>query len=151
MSMTTSIIAERLSIHVNLSGEYSLEEAQSSFLEIIGAVKENKLGSVLIDGRQMTGQPRLLDRFFYGHFVAEAVQDLTNRGWDGPELRFAYVLEGPMIDRSRLGETTAISRGMNVRVFDNINEAVVWLLPKSQNIEDPAVRVRQIQVLKPEH
>ena len=151
MSMQIRINAQPPNILVTLSGEFSLEEAKSSFLEIVEALKNYKLGNVLMDGRGLTGEPRLLDRFYYGHFVAEAIQGLKNRGWDGPDLRFAYVLEQPMLDRYRLGETTAASRGMNVKVFDNINEAVVWLLPNPVSDKERTERPRQIQNLKPEH
>ena len=41
--------------------------------------------------------------------------------------RFAYVLEEPMLDPERFGETVAVNRGMRVRAFDNLEAARAWL------------------------
>ncbi len=149
MSMTTKIIAEPNHLLVQVSGEFSLEEAKLSFLDLVNAVKRHGLGNVLYDGRALAGEPRLMERFYYGHFVADTIQDLKDRGWKGPELRFAYVLKEPVLHEQRLGEATAASRGMNVRVFENINEAVVWLLPNIPS-SGPNLNSRKVQYLKPE-
>ena len=151
MSMTFKISARHENLHVTASGEFSLEEAKLSFLEIVEAIRHHKLGKVLIDGRDVTGTPRLLERFFYGHFAAEAVQGLRDRGWDGPALQFAYVLEEPVLHKFRLGETAAASRGMNVRAFDNADEAVDWLLPDPSELEVTADQSEQVHQKQPEH
>ena len=44
-----------------------------------------------------------------------------------PATRFAYVLEEPMLDPDRFGETVAVNRGMIVRAFDNLEAARAWL------------------------
>jgi len=151
MSMRTKITAEPHHLLVQVSGEYSLDQAKLSFLDLVDAIKEHKLGNVLYDGRELTGEPRLLERFHYGHFVAESIQDLKDRGWTGPELRFAYVLKQPVLDEQRLGEATATSRGMNVKVFENINEALVWLLPDIPPPSKPGSDTsRKVLRLKPE-
>src|SRR5687767_1329829 len=97
MSMTTKIIAEPNHLLVQVSGEFSLEEAKLSFLDLVNAIKKHALGNVLYDGRALAGEPRLMERFYYGHFVADTIQDLKDRGWKGPELRFAYVLKEPVL------------------------------------------------------
>jgi hypothetical protein len=149
MSMTTKITAEPNHLLVQVSGEFSLEEAKLSFLGLIHAIKEHGLGNVLYDGRALAGEPRLMERFYYGHFVAETIQDLRDRGWRGPDLRFAYVLKEPMLHQQRLGEVTAASRGMNVKAFENINEAVVWLLPNMPNSSPTLNNSQKVQYLKP--
>jgi hypothetical protein len=39
---------------------------------------------------------------------------------------FAYALEEPVLDPKRFGETVALNRGMNVKTFHNLNDALRW-------------------------
>jgi hypothetical protein len=41
-----------------------------------------------------------------------------------------------VLDPDRFGETVAVNRGMPVRVFDNLEEALKWLAVTSANIPD---------------
>ena len=144
MSMTFKIYARHENIDVTATGEFSLEEAKLHFLDIVRSIQHHKIGKVLVDGREITGAPRLLERFFYGHFVADTVRGLIDRGWDGPEIQFAYVLEEPVLHRFRLGEAAAANRGLNVRAFDNIKEGIDWLLFDPAELEVTAEPLEQI-------
>ncbi|MGH7471684.1 MAG: hypothetical protein ACRENP_27340, partial [Longimicrobiales bacterium] len=90
---------------------------------------------VLLDGRGITGKPRMLERFLYGEFTAAATARLPGHGVFRTS-KFAYVLHEPVLDPGRLGERAARRRGMNVRVFDNVEDAVQWLLqPESRDAD----------------
>jgi hypothetical protein len=41
--------------------------------------------------------------------------------------QFAYVISEPLRDPQRYGETVAVNRGMNVKTFETLEEAFVWL------------------------
>src|SRR5262245_36109905 len=41
--------------------------------------------------------------------------------------QFAYVLQAPVLDPQRLGEIVAVNRGMWVKAFDNLADALGWL------------------------
>ena len=41
--------------------------------------------------------------------------------------RFAYVMHEPLRDPTRLGETVAVNRGMNVKTFETPEDAIEWL------------------------
>jgi len=41
--------------------------------------------------------------------------------------RFAYVMNEPLRDPRRYGETVAVNRGMTVKTFETIEEAFKWL------------------------
>ena len=43
------------------------------------------------------------------------------------KLKFAYVIHEPLRDPERLGENVAVNRGMDVKTFEDRNEAVEWL------------------------
>jgi CheY-like chemotaxis protein len=126
MGMILEIRAESGFLHVDATGKFSLEEAERTFLEILEAVAQHKVKKVLFDGRRITGNPKTMERFFYGKFAADAVRKFEDRGvsyWT----QFAYVLEEPVLDPLRFGETVAVNRGMNVKTFDNLEDALQWL------------------------
>lgn len=108
-----------------LSGEFSLVEAERTFQQVLEAMEQNNVAKVLLDGRQVTGELTACERFYYGAFVADAVLNKRLAGMPAP--RFSYVLRSPVIDPQRLGETVAINRGMNVKAFDDLDEALNWL------------------------
>ena len=126
MSMTLNISAKSGYLHVDAKGRFSLEEAKRTFVEMLEAVARNKAGKVLFDGRGLEGNPKFMERFFYGQFAAETVIQFAGRGVS-PSTAFAYVLDVPMRDPARFGETVARNRGMNVTIFDHLNDALGWL------------------------
>jgi hypothetical protein len=114
-------------LHAVVSGEFSLPGAKRMFLDILAAMALHQTTKLLFDGRAMTGDLSTMERFLYGAFVAHAVD--THRRTHGtfPALQFAYVLHEPVLDPKRFGETVAVNRGMWVHVFDNPEDACVWL------------------------
>jgi hypothetical protein len=112
---------------IEADGEFSLEEAKSTFMEILGAVAQYQAQKVLFDGRNVRGKPREFERFLYGDFAAKETIKLVNEHGIVP--RFAYVLRPPLRDPQRYGETVAVNRGMIVKTFETPEEALKWLEP----------------------
>jgi hypothetical protein len=135
MSMTVNISARPENLHVVVAGAFSLDEAKRTFLEILDSIQKLGIGKVLFDGRDITGEPLLIERFYYSQFAAENVRNLTEHGWEGEEPQFAYVLSEPVLDWLRFGEMVARNRGFNVRAFDNTDEAVAWLELEADPLE----------------
>jgi hypothetical protein len=109
-----------------LTGRFSLKEAKRTFLEILEAVAAQKSRKIFIDGSTLVGKPEFIERFYYGEFAAEMVKEYRDRGVS-PGTPFAYVLREPVLDPRRLGETVAVNRYMNVKAFNNPEEALKWL------------------------
>ena len=126
MSMALQISAKSGALHVKATGKFSLAEAKRTFGEMMRAMVQHKADKVLFDGRTVDGNPKVMERFYFGEFAAHTVNDHALL-----ELcrypRFAYVLQEPMLDPARFGETVAVNRGMHIRAFDNINDAQTWL------------------------
>jgi hypothetical protein len=114
-------------LRATASGKFSLERAKRHFLALLDVVARERVERVLVDGRGVTGRPRMLERFLYGEFAAAGAARLAKRQSSGAP-KFAYVLLDPVLDPGRLGEVTARKRGMNVRAFDNLEDALQWLL-----------------------
>ena len=124
MSLSTELQADCL--HATVEGEFDLREAEELFLQILSAVEQYKSDKVLFDGQRVTGDLTTIQRFCYGEFVAKAVVAFVIRtGMQQP--RFAYVLRPPVLDPLRFGEAVAANRGMQVKAFDNVPAARVWL------------------------
>lgn len=127
MGMVLRINAEPGWLRAVATGEFSLEEAERTFLDLLEAVALHKAEKVLFDGRELTGEPATIHRFLYGAFVAEAVMKCISIRCVPRTLQFAYVLKEPVLDPRRFGETVAVNRGMWVKAFDNLDDALGWL------------------------
>jgi hypothetical protein len=126
LEITLRVDLEHHLLHVTYIGEFSLAAAEESFQQLLEALVKDKLRKVLVDGRQIVGDPEPLERFYYGKYVADSVSQMINRlRIDVP--RFAYVLREPVLDPNRFGETVAVNRGMRVRTFDDLQQAEWWL------------------------
>ncbi|MGH7459747.1 MAG: hypothetical protein ACREMA_01805 [Longimicrobiales bacterium] len=111
-------------------GRFALEPAKRHFLALLEVIVRENAERVLVDAREVTGKLRVLERFLYGEFAAHAVARLTELVAIRPP-KFAYVAAHPILDPGRLGENVARERGMNVRAFDSMEEALDWLLAES--------------------
>lgn len=127
MGMKLKVRPESGFLRVVAVGEFSLGEAKRTFLELLEAVAWHKVGKVLFDGRRLAGEPKTIERFFYGKFVARAVAEFADRGMLSRSTQFGYVLEEPVLDKGRVGETVAVKGGVFVKTFDNLQDALGWL------------------------
>lgn len=126
MTMLINVTVEPRFVRVISSGDFTLAEAEKTFREVIAAVAIHKADKVLFDGRAVKGEPTIIQRFYYSDFAARTVAEYAAESGN-PAPWFAYVLEEPVLDPNRFGEKVARNRGMNMRVFDNLEEAFTWL------------------------
>jgi len=129
MSMRTFIHVEPNLLTAVVTGKFLLKEAQTSFIEVLEAIAQHRLNKVLFDGRELIGRPQTMERFYYSKFAANSLKAYMPRGV-AQTTAFAYVLTPAVLDPHRFGETVAVNRGMNVKVFDNVEEAYEWLKVK---------------------
>src|SRR3982751_3742525 len=80
ISMEIVLIPQSGVLHAILSGRFSITEARRTFLEVIDVVEQSKFEFVFFDGHEILGNPTTIDRFYYGEFVANAVEELIQRG-----------------------------------------------------------------------
>jgi hypothetical protein len=127
MSMRQEMRFESGVLKVDARGEFSLEEAKRSFLEMLEAVAQYQAEKVLFDGRNLKGEPARIERFFYGYFAATETISLVAMKRMRRAPQFAYVIHEPLRDPRRYGETVAVNRGMHVKTFETPEEAFEWL------------------------
>jgi hypothetical protein len=126
MGMDVRITPEAGFLRAVLSGEFSLDEAKRTFVAVVQAVAEYKIKKILVDGREITGEPEGIERFYYGKYAADICHEHLYKVRLVP--RFAYVLTPPVLDPWRFGETVAVNQGMIVKAFEDIEDAVEWLV-----------------------
>lgn len=88
-----------------------------SLMEEIGKVckKENKK-KLLIDLRDMTGEPKFMDRFRLGITAVRVFRGLS---------KVALVYK--KVESNRFAETVAVNRGLSTRITHDMEEAKRWL------------------------
>ncbi|MPZ46712.1 MAG: hypothetical protein GEV05_25685 [Betaproteobacteria bacterium] len=128
MPMTVTIDAGDAAgyLHAVVRGEFYLEEAQRTFLEVLEVVVRDRFLRVLLEGVAITGEPTTIERFYYAKFAAAAVALSTDQDATVSP-RFAYVLKRPVLDPLRFGENVAVNRGMNIKAFEDLEAARRWL------------------------
>jgi hypothetical protein len=126
MGMTVTIRPESEFLRVSATGEFTVEDASRTFLEVLDAVGRHRREKVLFDGQALVGEPTIIQRFYYGEFAADAVAGYARQS-ESRAPQFAYVLSVPVLDPQRFGETVAVNRGMHVKAFDNLEDALAWL------------------------
>src|SRR5262245_43241913 len=131
MSMEIEVGIESGLLRVVVRGRFSVQEAKRTFLEVLDAVAQHRASTVLIDGRLLKGKPETMERFYYGEFAAKETGRVALEHRMVRPPRFAYVLNEPMLDPWRFGETVAINRGMRVKAFDNLEDALRWIQQKT--------------------
>jgi hypothetical protein len=124
--MEIEITVESEFLRVRATGIASLEAATQTFLAVLAAVIEHRARKVLFDGRGLTGEFTAMERFHYVSFMADKLrhsrEPLLTRA-----TRFAYVLKPAALTPQRVGETVAQTRGVDLKAFDNLEEALRWL------------------------
>jgi hypothetical protein len=126
MAMLLQIHPESGLLNVVATGDFSLPEGKRTFVQLLEAMVHHKSNKVIFDGRRLTGEPELMERFYYSSFAADMVMQYHGRGVS-IGTPFAFVLTEPVLDPNRFGETVALNRCMNVKAFHTPEQAFQWL------------------------
>ena len=126
MNMKMEIIYETGYLHIKISGKFSLTEANDNFVKIMNAAEQSGVNRLLIDCLNLEGAMNTSERLQYSSFVVKQVDEFSTKGVPRG-IRLSYVVLPPLADPGRFGETFAVNRGVNVRIFDTIDEAINWL------------------------
>jgi hypothetical protein len=104
---------------VSFIGEFNLDAGQRTIDRVLEACIQYNLSKVLLDCRRMTGPLSITDRFLvvdYGQVML------------GKVLAMVIVGRPDQILPNRFEETVAMNRGINLRVFDDIELAIEYLM-----------------------
>jgi len=105
-------------ILVTYTGEFNVAAAERAIDGSLQAGSTHNLSKILIDCRRMTGRLSIMDRYQ----VAVSGQRMA-----GKLTRVALVRQEGGSPLDRFTETVARNRGVNLKLFNEIDEAVAWL------------------------
>jgi hypothetical protein len=109
-----------------VTGDFSRAEALETIDPTLEVLIQHSLRKVLVDIRQVKGNPSTMDRYAFSVALAEKFNKACRAGAD-PRTRFGFVGNEPMVEKDRFGETVAVNRGLNLKVMEDMDEALQWL------------------------
>jgi hypothetical protein len=105
-------------IHATYSGVFSVEASKRVIDKLIQAGSGNAQYKVLLDCRSMTGALPVFDRYQVVSYGVNMV---------GKVSRFALVRKKEPGPIDLFTETVARNRGINMKIFTDIDQALDWL------------------------
>lgn len=126
MSMTLDITPNKIFLYIRIGGDFSLSEANDCITNMFKAIATHNIFNALVDCRGLQGELTTFERFEHAEFAAEALKGILKTG-KAHRVRLAYVGKPPLFDTEKFGETVAVNRGLNVKSFENVEEALSWL------------------------
>ena len=107
---------------VEVRGTYSLKYMLSTIHEVAEHCRADNLSKVLIDLRELEGDPGIFDRFQIGIEIVKT--------WDS-RIKAAVIARPNVI--SRMAENTAVNRGARVFITSEMDAALKWLELETQD------------------
>jgi len=126
MNLTVDIEPREHYLRATVSGAYSLRAAQDAYDQAVKTAVALGHTRILIDATGVSGAPTQDERYMLGLFVA-AEQRVLAAKTPAVSVQVAVLGRRPLVDPDRFGETVAVNRGANVKVSEQLAEALAWL------------------------
>ena len=114
---------------VEVASNYSLHEANNLFVEVLDYLAFNKINRVLIDCSLLKGFKDILEEYYYAEYAAKLYREKFESGLL-PMIKFAYVFNERFYNDDKDGEILANNRGLWNKTFENLENAMEWLMKK---------------------
>jgi len=126
LSVTTTTNVDH--VRIDVAGTFSPDAIAPILERAFARAAEEGVDALLVDVRQVTGQPpTLAERYALASRVSEL------QAARQPRIRFAMLGVEPMIHAERFGEIVATNRGAVVKAFTDETLALSWLLGKGRS------------------
>lgn len=132
MSLDVRIHRHNEFLEVVVTGSYDLYEAIDNFPHVLFASQLQGLSKVLIDFRELSGNPAAIEKAIYAFEVRDRY--LEHLAFGGQELSVAYVGSSHMVSSYRPGMEVAKASKLSFNLFTDIHRAYEWL-----NVDIPPV------------
>jgi hypothetical protein len=113
---------------VEFFGKFSVEAGKQCVDRMAEACVKHGRPKVLLDCRRMTGVMSVLHRFQVAEYGATKASQLG---------RLALLNRKDVVLPDNFVENVAVNRGMNMKIFTDFDEAVLWLSQSTLNKADP--------------
>lgn len=126
MNLTFKVYPASKLLRVEVAGDFSRAKALETIDPTLEVLIQHSLKKVLVDIRQVEGNPSTMDRYSFSVSLAEKLNRACSAGAD-LRTQFGFVGKEPMVEKGRFGETVAVNRGLNLKVMESMDEALQWL------------------------
>jgi hypothetical protein len=107
-------------------GQYDASLADKFSNQVLEVCIAHQPAKLLIDFRKVTGEMSTMERF---HLSVTAATKYFGAILTGKIISCCFAVVGthPLVDSRRFEETVAVNRGLNIKVFTEMAEALAWL------------------------
>ncbi|MGL2966320.1 STAS/SEC14 domain-containing protein [Flavobacterium sp. XGLA_31] len=123
LNFTVTVSIEPTFLWIKAIGPYSLSNIEKLFQTAVDQTLILQKNKILIDVNGVTGTIPLMERFYFAESISVYITETAL----GKISRVAVLGQEPIIDQDRFGETVAVNRGINAKVFTNRVEALAWI------------------------
>ncbi len=113
-------------LRIALEGDWDNSGYGATADKILAICERHQIPKILMDVRGLNGNPNALERFSMAT-IFTAKYFIVRLSHRIPPCRFAVIGKNPMVDPKRFEETVAINRGLPVKTFTQLEEAMEWL------------------------
>ena len=113
-------------LHIALVGDWDNSGYGATADKILTSCEQHKIPKILMDVRGLSGNPNALERFSMAT-IFTAKYFIARLGHRIPPCRFAVIGSHPIVDPNHFEETVAVNRGLPVKTFTDLEEAMEWL------------------------
>jgi hypothetical protein len=117
MPETVSINKRLGVIQIDSYGDVDRRDLNSSLQSVLEIVEKTGLKKVLVDTTKQTKLPSILNLHHFG-------EELSTRA---RTLKHAVVISQLLHEDFQFIETVSVNRGVNMRIFDAVGDALAWL------------------------
>jgi hypothetical protein len=118
MSEDVRLIEKEGYLHFEFAAEFSIPAAKRAVDEMVNTCMKRNCTRVLFDCRRMTGPLSTMDRFDVAQYGSEKIER---------SIRIAMLGREDQVLPDKFFENVAVNRGMDLKLFTDIDEAVGWL------------------------
>jgi len=131
MALTNKIEKKPEYIQMIFEGDSETSFTNEALIkQIIEVYVAHKAIKILVDLGKVTGDRTTTQRFELGVLAADKYHEIQSK-LNLPNCSFAAVGNEPVVDPNRFTETVAVNRGLNVKVFTEMDKAIRWLAAQS--------------------
>ena len=112
------IIQKDVYVRFEYTGEFSQAAGKQCIDAMVEACRRLQIPKALLDCRKMTGKIQILEGFMVAHYGGKMRGFLTKTALVGRE---------DQMFPDNFVENVAVNRGVNLKIFTDIEEAIAWL------------------------
>ncbi len=102
----------------DFSGEFSPDAGKQCIDAMVEACTEAQIPRALLDCRSMTGEIEIMESFMVAKYGVKMIGSIS---------KFALVGREDQMFPDNFVENVAVNRGINLKLFTDVEEAIHWL------------------------